>query len=65
MQPIRTNYKGILFRSKLEAEWAKFFDSLSIPWLYEQKAINLLMGQCTFLTFGCRTQNNGLRSKDS
>ena len=35
MQAIRTLYKGILFRSKLEAQWAKFFDYLKIPWIYE------------------------------
>jgi hypothetical protein len=35
MQAIKTRYKGILFRSKLEAEWAKFFDSLLMPWAYE------------------------------
>lgn len=35
MKAIRTKYKGILFRSKLEAQWAKFFDSLNIPWIYE------------------------------
>lgn len=35
MKAIRTFYKGIWFRSKLEAEWAKFFDSLNIPWVYE------------------------------
>lgn len=44
MQPIRTNYKGILFRSKLEAEWAKFFDSLSIPWLYEPEGYQFTDG---------------------
>lgn len=35
MKAIRTKYKGILFRSKLEAQWAKFFDFLEIPWIYE------------------------------
>lgn len=35
MRAIRTRYNGILFRSKLEAQWAKFFDSLRIPWIYE------------------------------
>lgn len=35
MKPIKTNYNGILFRSKLEAEWAKFFDAIDIPYIYE------------------------------
>lgn len=35
IKAIRTRYNGILFRSKLEAQWAKFFDSLNIPWIYE------------------------------
>lgn len=35
MQAIRTCYKGILFRSKLEAQWAKFFDCMRLPWMYE------------------------------
>lgn len=35
MKAIRTEYKGILFRSKLEAQWAKFMDSIQMPWIYE------------------------------
>ena len=35
INPIKTKYNGIVFRSKLEAQWAKFFDSLSIDWSYE------------------------------
>lgn len=35
MEAIRTRYKGILFRSKLEAQWAKFFDSIGMTWIYE------------------------------
>jgi len=44
MQAIKTRYKGILFRSKLEAEWAKFFDSLEIPWLYEPEGFQFSDG---------------------
>lgn len=33
---IPTEYNGIKFRSKLEAKYAKAFDSLGIPWLYEE-----------------------------
>jgi hypothetical protein len=32
---IPTLYKGIQFRSRLEAKWACFFDLLEWPWLYE------------------------------
>ena len=30
-----TLYKGIRFRSRLEARWAVFFDALGIEWTYE------------------------------
>jgi hypothetical protein len=32
---IQTEYKGCLFRSRLEARWAVFFDELNVDWLYE------------------------------
>lgn len=32
---IETRYKGYRFRSRLEARWAVFFDSLGIKWQYE------------------------------
>jgi len=35
MQAIETIYKGYKFRSRLEARWAVFFDSLGIQWEYE------------------------------
>jgi hypothetical protein len=34
---IRTRYKDILFRSKLEADWARAFDALGIRWEYEDE----------------------------
>jgi len=37
IKAIPTWYKGIQYRSKLEAEWAKFFDYLGIPYLYESE----------------------------
>lgn len=30
-----TEYAGVLFRSKLEATWARFFDVIEVPWKYE------------------------------
>ena len=37
IKAIPTVYKGVQFRSKLEAQWAKFFDSVGIEWAYEQE----------------------------
>lgn len=34
---IATEYRGILFRSKLEADYARAFDALGIEWRYEPK----------------------------
>ncbi|MFD9950557.1 hypothetical protein [Nonomuraea sp. NPDC059022] len=35
IQAIDTTYKGCRFRSRLEARWAVFFDTLGIRWEYE------------------------------
>lgn len=35
MKAIETEYKGILFRSRLEARWAIFFDAFNLEWVYE------------------------------
>ena len=32
-----TTYGGILFRSRLEAEWAKYFDAKRLRWKYEPR----------------------------
>lgn len=37
MKAIQTKYKGYKFRSRLEARWAVFFDSLKIKWEYEKE----------------------------
>jgi len=34
-RPIETRYAGCRFRSRLEARWACFFDTLGIAWEYE------------------------------
>jgi len=36
--PKITHYDGYLFRSKLEAKWAVFFNTLKIPYEYEPEA---------------------------
>lgn len=41
---IETVYKGILYRSRLEARWAAFFDRLPIEYDYEMEGFNLPSG---------------------
>lgn len=44
MKPIETRYAGYHFRSRLEARWAVFFDSLGIRWEYEPQGYDLPAG---------------------
>lgn len=39
-----TKYRGVVFRSRLEARWAAYFDLLGLPWQYEPKAFRLPSG---------------------
>lgn len=41
MKAIETVYNGYRFRSRLEARWAVFFDSLHIPYEYEREGYDL------------------------
>lgn len=41
MRVIETRYKCHLFRSRLEARWAVYFDSLGIKWIYEPEGYEL------------------------
>jgi hypothetical protein len=41
IKPIETRYKGYRFRSRLEARWAVFFDSMGIEWDYEVEGYDL------------------------
>jgi hypothetical protein len=45
IQPIETVYKGYRFRSRLEARWAVFFDTLGIAWEYEKEGFQLSDGE--------------------
>lgn len=36
-----TSYMGVKFRSKLEVQWAVFFDALKVEWKYEPKVFHL------------------------
>lgn len=44
MQAKETRYKNIVFRSRLEARWAVFFDALNIQWKYELEGYVLKNG---------------------
>ena len=44
MKAIQTEYKGYLFRSRLEARWAVFFDACGVEWEYEPEGIVLSDG---------------------
>lgn len=44
IKPIETHYAGCRFRSRLEARWAVFFDTLGIPWEYEPQGLELGTG---------------------
>jgi len=41
VRPIETKYKGYRFRSRLEARWAVFFDTLGLKWWYEPEGFDL------------------------
>jgi len=41
---IQTQYKGYRFRSRLEARWAVFLDSLPVQWEYEKEGYHLQDG---------------------
>lgn len=44
VRPIPTTYRGRLFRSRLEARWAVFFDHLGIDFRYEDEGYQLPSG---------------------
>jgi hypothetical protein len=41
---IQTQYNGLLFRSRLEARWAVFFDTCGIKYCYESEGFSLPSG---------------------
>lgn len=41
IKAIETVYKGYRFRSRLEARWAVFFDTLGVKWEYEKEGYDL------------------------
>ena len=44
IKAIPTEYKGYLFRSRLEARWAVFFDAMGIEYEYESEGLVLSDG---------------------
>lgn len=44
IKAIETSYAGHLFRSRLEARWAIFFDALGVKWQYEAQGFELPSG---------------------
>lgn len=44
IKAIETEYAGCLFRSRLEARWAVFFDSLGISWEHEPEGFETSVG---------------------
>lgn len=57
---IETHYGGYLFRSRLEARWAVFFDALGIEWQYEIQGFELSTGEMYLPDFHLPTFNAGL-----
>lgn len=45
MKAIETTYRGYRFRSRTEARWAIFFDTIGIKWEYEPEGYTLSDGQ--------------------
>ena len=41
LRPIQTEYNGYLFRSRLEARWAVFFDACGVDYEYEPEGYKL------------------------
>jgi hypothetical protein len=45
LTPIETVYRGCRFRSRLEARWAVFFQTLGVRWEYESQGFKLSNGE--------------------
>jgi len=45
IKPIETLYRGYKFRSRLEARWAVFFDTLGFKYEYEKEGFELSTGE--------------------
>ncbi len=59
IKAIETSYKGYRFRSRLEARWAVFFDSLGVKWEYELEGYALPSGRKYLPDFMVNTPQGG------
>lgn len=55
MTPIQTRYKGYHFRSRLEARWAVYFDTIGCEWEYEPDGFHLPDGSLYLPDFWLKT----------
>lgn len=60
MKVKQTWYKGILFRSRTEARWAKLFDCLDIKWDYENEGFVMSNGTCYLPDFFLPSFESGM-----
>lgn len=44
LRAIKTEYRGVIFRSRAEARWAVMFDLIEVKWLYEYEGFDLPSG---------------------
>lgn len=49
IKPIETVYKGHRFRSRTEARWAVFFDTIGLQWHYETEGYELGLSKTWYL----------------
>lgn len=59
-EAIPTFHSGTLFRSRLEARWAFFFDQIGVAWRYEPEAFRLRSGEGYVPDFHLPTLGNAL-----
>jgi len=57
IKPIETQYGGYKFRSRTEARWAVFFDTIGFKWQYEEDGYELANGRWYLPDFKIITPN--------
>src|SRR3990170_1646269 len=63
ISPIQTFYDGYFFKSRAEARWAVFFNTLRIPYEYEREGYRLPSGQFYLPDFWLPNQDCWLEVK--
>lgn len=64
IKAIETEYNGYKFRSRLEARWAVFFDSLGIKYEYEPEGFELPSGAMYLPDFKVKCFGTRISNKD-